>query len=78
MKNTIRRIGRVLGATTAFALVALAPPELAPDGIKQEACRAVGCPDETELLCTEMSISVDIPFVSGEVRVTCYEPARPQ
>ena len=33
MKNAIRRIGRALAVTTAFALVALAPSESPLDGI---------------------------------------------
>ena len=78
MKNAIRRIGRALAVTTAFALVALAPSESPLDGIKQKACRSVGCPDETDLHCISTTITVETPFVSGEVSVTCYEPARPQ
>lgn len=65
-----------IGVAAAEVAAAPAPPVPAQGGIKQEACSALGCPDETDLECAEAEIEVDIGPVSGSVTIYCYEPER--
>ena len=64
----------VLLATMTFPQMAF--PQTEEGGIKQDACGALGCPDETDLECATGEIEVSTPVISGKISITCYEPER--
>ena len=74
-----RKAGIGVG-TAVFALAALlatmAFPRMADAGIKQDACEALGCLDETDLECASGEIEVSTPVISGKISITCSEPER--
>jgi len=70
-----KRVGAVVFAL-AILLATIGFPRVADAGIKQKACNSVGCPDQTDLVCTTGEIEVSTPFISGKISITCYEPKR--